>query len=114
MDLRLDRAGTKEGFTQADQSLVRVDVDPEQIRKLAKPDRLDSCDLHGVSSRALQPSGQSLLDQSTRPPRRGAWAMATPGSARQCTIGRMERWEKGGGAGLARFGRDTDDRLQNG
>ena len=29
MDLRLDRAGTKEGLTQADQSLVRVDVDPE-------------------------------------------------------------------------------------
>jgi len=26
---RLDRAGTKEGLTQADQSFVRVDVDPD-------------------------------------------------------------------------------------
>jgi len=45
MDLRLDRSRAKEGFAQADHSLVRMDMDPQQVRELAEPDRFEGCDL---------------------------------------------------------------------
>jgi hypothetical protein len=36
-----------------------VDVDPDQIRKLAESDGLDRCDLHGLSPRMRCVAGRS-------------------------------------------------------
>ena len=113
MDLRLDSAGAKEGLPESDQSLVGVDVDPEQIGKLPESDRLEGRDLHGVSSRALHPSGQSLLDRSNGPPRRFGHA----DTRQRPTMYNRPHGTPGkrGGAGLARFGRARHRcRLQNG
>jgi hypothetical protein len=51
MDLRLDRAGTKERLAQADQSLFGMDMEPEQVGELAESDRLETCDLHRACPR---------------------------------------------------------------
>src|SRR5262249_24554286 len=52
MELRLDCSRAKEGFAQADHSLVRMHMDPQEIRELTEPDRLKGCELHGVSPTA--------------------------------------------------------------
>ena len=46
VDLSLDRRDRVEGLAQADEALVGVDADPEDVGELAETDRLDRGDFH--------------------------------------------------------------------
>jgi hypothetical protein len=46
VDVGLDGARSEEGLTQAHEPLVGVDLDPEEVRELLEPDRLDRADPH--------------------------------------------------------------------
>jgi hypothetical protein len=46
MQIGLDRLGPHEGLSQADQALIGVDTDPQDIGKLAQAQGLNLGDLH--------------------------------------------------------------------
>jgi len=46
VDIRLDGANAEEGFAEADDPLVGVYLDPDDIGELFQPDGFDPGDLH--------------------------------------------------------------------
>ena len=49
MNVRLDRPGPEKRFAETDQTFIRVDLDPDDIREFLEPDGFDFGDFHSAS-----------------------------------------------------------------
>jgi hypothetical protein len=59
----LNRLRTHEGFAQADQPLVGVNTYPNDVGKLAQPERFNLCDFQSALQKKRRPIQPAVCDE---------------------------------------------------